>query len=268
VEVRTLTVGGLGTNCYIVVEGDQCLVIDPGDEGERILRALAGGGGASDGTSYGASEGASEWNSDGVTGETNYGASDDISNGTSPLRVQAILLTHAHFDHTLAARYLQEKTGAPVYVGAKDKAMLSEPGWMKQFMPSDSAAPSDVRTLGEGDRIALGGATLEVWETPGHSPGSLTYVLNVEADAAPATPPAPGQSNGLLSPPDSSPMMVFCGDLIFRRGVGRTDLPGGDSDSLFESVDRVLELPPDTLIYPGHGPTTTVKHEKAANPFL
>ncbi len=207
-EVRTLSVGGLGTNCYIVIEGDQCVVIDPGDEGDRILKALAG-------------------------------------DGASPLRVQAILLTHAHFDHTLAAGYLQEKTGALVFVGAKDKAMLSDPGWMKQFMPSDSPAPADIRTLGEGDHLALGGTTLEVWETPGHSPGSLTFVCS-----SPST------------------NVAFCGDLIFKRGVGRTDLPGGDPDQLFESVDRVLSLPGKTTIYPGHGSRTTVASEKAYNPFL
>ncbi|MGE5579563.1 MAG: MBL fold metallo-hydrolase [Bacillota bacterium] len=229
-EVKTLAVGGLGTNCYILIEGDQCVVIDPGDEGDRILKALA------------------------VDGER-----------ANLLGVQAILLTHAHFDHTLAARYLQEKTGAPVFVGSKDKAMLSDPGWMKQFMPSDVAAPADIRTLGEGDQVALGGATLEVWETPGHSPGSLTFVLDAVLGSAPAVA---GATTAPLSAPSHSPKMVFCGDLIFRRGVGRTDLPGGDPDQLFNSVDRVLSLAGKTNIYPGHGPSTTVGSEKAANPFL
>ncbi len=198
-EVRTVEVGPLGTNCYILSEAERCIVIDPGDEGERILAA---------------SEGAS---------------------------VQAILLTHGHFDHTQAAGYLQEKTDAPVFVGAGDRAILDDPGWMKQFLPSGSNAPTDVRILTEGDEVRLGASVLQVWETPGHSPGSLSFIAEGAA---------------------------FCGDLVFREGVGRTDLPGGEPDRLFESVDRVLELPGQTVIYPGHGPQTTVSHEKSANPFL
>ena len=111
------------------------MVIDPGDEGDRILKALAG-------------------------------------DGASPLRVQAILLTPAHFDHTLAAGYLQEKTGAPVFVGAKDKAMLSDPGWMKQFMPSDSRLlPTFVRSA-KGITWLSEERPWKSAETPGHSPGA------------------------------------------------------------------------------------------------
>ena len=208
VEVKTIAVGPLATNCYILTEGERCIVIDPGDDGERILSVFKGGD---------------------ETGKTT---------------LQAILLTHAHFDHTMAAGYLQEKTGALVFVGRSDQSMLRDPGWMEQLMPASSEAPSDVRTLSEGDQVTLGGTVLAVWETPGHSPGSLTFIAS------------------------DVPASAFCGDLIFREGVGRTDLPGGDPDRLFESVDRVLGLPPRTVIYPGHGPSTTVIHEKSANPFL
>ncbi len=228
-KIQAIAVGPLATNCYILAEGRRCVVIDPGDEGDRILKALAGEGSNAD-----------------------------------PLALQAILLTHGHFDHTLAASYLQEKTGAPVFVGLRDRAMLSEPGWMNQFMPRDLQAPADIRTLGEGDHIDLGGATLEVWETPGHSPGSLTFVLDVVSDAAHA---AAGATTAPLSALNPSPKMVFCGDLIFKRGVGRTDLPGGDPEQLFSSMDRVLSLPGKTNIYPGHGSSTTVASEKATNPF-
>jgi glyoxylase-like metal-dependent hydrolase (beta-lactamase superfamily II) len=198
-DVKVIEVGPLATNCYVLTAGDRCLVIDPGDEADRILAALDG------------------------------------------FKVQAILLTHGHFDHTSAAAYLQEKTAAPVFVGAPDRALLDDPGWMKQFMSTDAGTISDVRTLAEGDKVQLGETVLEVWETPGHSAGSLSFISN--------------EAQG------------FCGDLIFREGVGRTDLPGGDPDRLFESVDRVLKLPGKTAIYPGHGPRTTVAHENAANPF-
>lgn len=218
-DVKTIAVGSLATNCYLLIEGNLCIVVDPGYEGERIARAILCHG-----------------------------------DQTSRLTVQAILLTHAHFDHTMAAGYLQKETGAPVFVGAKDIGMIVEPGWMKDFMPSGCGMPSDLRALSEGDRVTLGDVALEVWETPGHSPGSITFVLDAPQPIANAT--------GL------SPKMVFCGDLIFRRSVGRTDLPGGDPDQLFNSVDRVLSLPGKTVIYPGHGRSTTVAGEMAANPFV
>lgn len=226
-DVKTIAVGPLATNCYILMEGDRCVVIDPGDEGDRILKALEGDG-----------------------------------ERATPLAVEAILLTHAHFDHTMAAGQLQKATGAPVFVGSKDKAMLSEPGWMEQFMQGNADMPCDVRILSEGDKVPFGGVTLDVWETPGHSQGSLTFVADI------ATPTSALPTEPLAGAPRPSPKVAFCGDLIFRRGVGRTDLPGGDPDQLFSSVDRFLSLPGKTRIYPGHGPSTTVAGEKAANPFL
>lgn len=227
-NVKTIPVGPLATNCYILVEGNRCLIIDPGDEGERVLNEAR----AAMGTPV-----------------------------PAEAAVQAILFSHGHFDHTMAAGYLQKETGAPVYVGAKDRSMTVEPGWMKDFMPSACEPPADLRTLSEGDLVVLGDVVLDVWETPGHSPGSLTFVVHVEA-SDPNTP-----METAAGAPASLSKMAFCGDLIFRRGVGRTDLPGGDQDALFESVDRVLGLPGDTSIYPGHGPATTVRREKASSPF-
>ncbi len=207
-KIRRIPVGSLDTNCYILESGGAVAVIDPGDEGEQILLALSEIG--------------------------------DVGNGL----VQVILLTHGHFDHTMAAAYLQEKTGAPIYIGGKDKDMLTDPGWMKQFMPEFSDAPSRIRSLSEGDAVDFGDASLQVWETPGHSPGSVCYISK------------DGQK--------VRPVVVFGGDLIFRRDVGRTDLPGGNPERLRESISRVLSLPDDTVIYPGHGPSTTVGKEKAS----
>jgi len=218
----------LATNCYILFEDNRCLIIDPGDEGERILSE--------------------------IRASLGFAAPDQAA-------VQAIFLSHGHFDHTMAAGYLQKETGAPVYVGAKDMGAVVEPGWMKDFMPSACKPPSDLRTLSEGDRVAFGDLVLDVWETPGHSPGSLTFVLRIGA-SDPNTP-----KETAAGAPANPSKMAFCGDLIFRKGVGRTDLPGGDQDALFESVDRVLGLPGETSIYPGHGPATTVRREKASSPF-
>ena len=208
-DIRTISVGALPTNCYILSSGGSLVVIDPGDDGDRIMSELEKAGG-------------------------------------DAAAVKAILLTHAHFDHTCAAGHLQEKTGAPVFVGEGDAALLSDPGWMKPLMPDGVKPIIDVRTLREGDSVSFGDASLTVWETPGHSPGSLTF-LGAGPDAA---------------------HVAFCGDLIFRGGIGRTDLPGGDSSELGRSLSRVMELPDDTVVHPGHGAATTVGRERADNPFL
>ena len=208
-EVRAIPVGPLSTNCYILESGGYYVVIDPGDEGERILTQMREG----------------------------------LAAGH---RLKAVLLTHAHFDHTLAAGYLQEKTGAPVYVGRGDAGLLSNPGWMRPMMPAEVSRPADVRALSEGDILNVGAVSLVVWETPGHSPGSLTFLAE----------------EGVPTP------VVFCGDLLFRGGVGRTDLPGGDESALASSISRVLELPDETAVYPGHGPATTIGRERDDNPFV
>ena len=207
--MKVIPVGPLRTNCYILESAGDYVVIDPGDEGERILAQMR----------------------------------DGLAAGH---RLKAVLLTHAHFDHTLAAPYLQEKTGAPVYVGRGDAGLLSDPAWMRPMMPEGVSQPADIRTLSEGDVLKVGAVSLVVWETPGHSPGSLTFLVQ----------------EGVPAP------VVFSGDLLFRGGVGRTDLPGGDDSALASSISRVLELPAETVVYPGHGPATTVGRERDDNPFV
>lgn len=200
-KVKRLAVGSLDTNCYIASSGKKCVIVDPGADAPSVLAEVARAG----------------------------------------LEVQAILLTHGHFDHFLGAGEVQEATGAPVYINLEDMAWLNEPGWMKQFLPEDSAPLKDIRSLDEGQEVAVGDEALRAIHTPGHSPGSSCFY-------------APG--------------VLFAGDLVFKRGVGRTDLPGGDPDALRASLKRAIELPGETLIYPGHGPVTTVADEKARNPFL
>lgn len=200
-DIRQLSVGSLETNCYIVASGKDCVVVDPGGEAERILSEIAACG----------------------------------------CEVTAVLLTHGHFDHFLAAAEVQRETGAPVWVGEDDLPLLRDLGWMAQFLPQGLALPSDVRALAEGDRVTVGDEELSVIHTPGHSQGSCCFL-------------APG--------------ILFSGDLIFQGAVGRTDLPGGDPVELDRSLARVADLPGDTVIYPGHGPVTKVAVEKERNPYL
>lgn len=220
-ETKTLVVGPIATDCYILTEDSHCVVIDPGDEGGRILEAV------------------------GATGTT----------------VEAILLTHGHFDHAEAAAFLQEKTGAPVFFGQGDEMLVRNPDIMKKWMPANaelppglrnwletkSRVPADIRPLHEGDELRLGETVLRVWETPGHARGGLTYVATGLGQESPT---------------------VFCGDLVFQGRIASTQNPGADQDLLVRSVKRVLALPDDTRIFPGHGPSTTVGEEKAVNPFL
>ncbi len=161
--------------------------------------------------------------------------------GREGLRVHGIVLTHGHFDHYLAAGEVQEATGCPVYVGAADLPSLKDPGWMAEYMPPGHVMPEDVRVLSDGDTVEAGVLSFRVIHTPGHSPGSICLY---------------------------SPGVLFSGDLLFNGSVGRTDLPGGDSRAMRESLRKVGMFPDDTVVYPGHGPSTTIGEEKESNPYL
>ena len=154
-----------------------------------------------------------------------------------------IWLTHAHLDHVLGVPRLAAETGAPVFLHPADRplydAVPDQAAWFG--LEADPLAPPD-RTLAAGDRLRVGGLELEVRHAPGHSPGHVVFV-------------APGA--------------VFGGDVLFQGSIGRTDLPGGDLDALRESIAReLLVLPDSTIVYPGHGPATTIGAERRTNPFL
>lgn len=210
-KVKRVIVGSLETNCYLVwdLEKGEGVVIDPGADGSRILSEIS----------------------------------------EHKLVVKAVLLTHAHFDHILACGEMSENTGAAIFVGEEDVSLLKDPGWMRPFIESESRGsavnviPEDkIRVLKEGDTVQFGRSSLRVIETPGHTPGSLSYY---------------GEGH------------LFCGDLLFRGSVGRTDLPGGNEEDLFRSItQKVLTLPDDTLIHPGHDGPTTIGREKQENPYL
>jgi hydroxyacylglutathione hydrolase len=159
------------------------------------------------------------------------------------LKPVAIVGTHGHFDHIEALASLKRATGAPILVHKGDLPLIQGmTGQAALFGVRVEASPPPDRFLEEGDRIAFGGYALEVLHTPGHSPGSVSLRLE---------------------------KTVFVGDLLFAGSIGRTDLQGGDYDTLIASVrQKIFTLPDDTLVYPGHGPETTVATEKRTNPFF
>lgn len=161
------------------------------------------------------------------------------------LTLRAILITHGHWDHFADAKALKAKTQAPVYAHTGDRMLLENPLLMKAFMPWGlGIQPLGVDVwLEGGETLSLLDTTCAVRHVPGHAPGNVLFYF-----------------------PDHA--CAFVGDAIFKGSIGRTDLWGGDSKTLAHSIrSQILTLPEATTLYPGHGPTTTVAHEKATNPY-
>jgi hydroxyacylglutathione hydrolase len=164
------------------------------------------------------------------------------------LKPIAVLLTHGHIDHMWSVAPVCGAKGIPAYIHPDDRELLADPAkglslavGQQLFGGITFTEPDDVRELADGSALSLAGLDFTVRHTPGHTPGSVTF----------------GSENGL-----------FTGDLLFAGSIGRTDLPGGDHQTMLRSLARTLTLPDDTLVLPGHGPQTTIGAERRTNPFL
>lgn len=179
---------------------------------------------------------------------------------THDLRPAGVLLTHGHFDHVASAAALADTYGVPCWIHADDRVLLSDPG---QGLSAELASlvaplvgatswdePANLRLLADGDVIEAGGLSLSVTHAPGHRPGCVLFGIDY-----------PGH-------PEVD-RLVFSGDVLFAGSIGRTDLPGGDTEVMNETLRRrVLSLPPSAAILPGHGPQTVMARELATNPYL
>jgi hydroxyacylglutathione hydrolase len=230
VDVRMLTVGPIQENAYIVranAEAKRAVLVDPGEEAERLLEAAR----------------------------------------TLGVEIEAILITHCHFDHIGAVAAVAKATGAPVYCPEIERGVLADimPWVPPGFGPFESYQAD--HTLSGGERVDLAGLQIEVIFTPGHSPGHLTYAISTPV--APARPGA-APTAAVGGDPDPRPSTVLLsGDVLFQGSVGRVDLPGGDWATLERSIARLLTgFAPETPVCPGHMGVTTLGRERDTNPFL
>ena len=193
-QVTRLPLGVYQTNCYIIYEENSasCCVLDPGGEAKKVLEFMS----------------------------------------NRNLTLDAILLTHGHFDHVGAVKELHEATGCKVYLCTEDLSMPAK--WTAgELFYTDP--------YGEGDELDLAGLHIRVLHTPGHTPGSVCLIVD-----------------------DS----IFSGDTLFASSCGRTDLPGGNGEVILASLRRLAELEEDYTVYPGHSASTKLSREKQYNPFI
>ena len=204
-DVQMLTVGPVQENAFLVSEGDRAVLVDPGEEAPKLLRAIESRG----------------------------------------VKLDAILLTHTHFDHVGAVAPVAKATGAPVYCPELEVPVLQD---IMAFVPWPGFGPFESwdpeHTIKGGETLELAGLTFDVRFTPGHSPGHVTYAVRGE-------------------------QALFSGDVLFEGSVGRVDLPGGDWPTLLASIAALVdEFDDDAVVYPGHMGITTLGAERATNPFL
>lgn len=179
------------------------------------------------------------------------GDADVVLSALGDREVKAVILTHVHFDHLAGTREVVEATGACLMVHADDVERLRSNGpdgtLAAMFGIPGFLAPAVDRELHDGDTVAAGDLTAEVLHTPGHTRGGICL---------------------LVTDPDGGPTHLFSGDTLFQGGVGRTDLPGGDSRALSASIaSKLAPLAPDVVVHAGHGPDTTIGREARVNVF-
>ena len=203
-NVRAFTVGPFQENAYLLIddEASRAVLVDPGDEGQRLVAAVRESGAT----------------------------------------LEAIWLTHAHVDHVGGIAAVKRVWDVPIFLHPADRALYDRAAMQAAFygLPFEPP-PAPDRELAEGDRLRTGALEFEVMHTPGHAPGLVVI-----------------HGHGI----------AFVGDLVFAGSIGRTDLPLSDSGAMSASLERVCTLPDATVLYPGHGTSTTIGRERAVNPFL
>ncbi len=206
IGLKRLVVGMLGTNCYLIFDKTtkEGYVIDAGSEAKKIISSVR----------------------------------------ECQMNCLGVLCTHGHMDHVGAAGKVAQEVSVPVYISREDSPILTgaSSGISLKIGSLLVSKPSGIEFLEDGQEVFFGDNRIEVLSTPGHTRGSISFLVDD---------------------------MLFCGDLIFEGSIGRTDLKGGSFDDLLASVkSKVFTLPDETRIFPGHGPPTTVGREKRSNPFL
>lgn len=202
-DVYKFPAGVYQANCYIVNAGcGEGFVVDPGGDCNGISRIIA----------------------------------------DKKIAVKFIILTHGHFDHIGAVKCLKEKLNIPVYMNSKDAYLVNGKSSDMSFLQGGVEPFEADRFLSDGDTLKVGGKSIMIYETPGHTPGGICAVIED---------------------------IAFTGDTLFSGSIGRTDFPGGSYDAIISSIkEKLMLLPDDTLVYPGHGPSTTIGEQRENNPFL
>lgn len=204
-ETLALCVGPLQSNCYILInnETNNAIIIDPGADGPQIEAAIN-------------------------------------KRGLIPIK---ILNTHGHGDHIGANQHIKNTFNIPIYIHSGDAPMLDDPDKnLSSFIGMPITSPEADHELNDNDAIVFDSFSINVYHTPGHSPGGVSF--HVEN-------------------------LLFSGDALFKQSIGRSDLPGASHETLMQGIkNKLLVLPDDTIVYPGHGPSTTIGEEKENNPYL
>ncbi len=208
-NIQRIVTGAYQENAYLVQAGaGRAFVVDPGADAPRILAALR----------------------------------------AADASLAAVLLTHGHLDHISALPALLAAAPAPVRIAAADAAWcFTERNSFEPYEPVLAPPATLAADLADGTELRLGDAVVRVLATPGHSPGSVCFLLE-GADGAPGT--------------------IFAGDTLFAGSIGRTDFEGGDDAAMAASLRRLASLPPETRVLSGHGPATTIARERSINPYL
>ena len=208
-DIQRIVTGAYQENAYLVFDGaGKAAVVDPGEDAPRILAALRDAG----------------------------------------AELAAVLLTHGHLDHIAALPALLAAAPTPVHVAPEDAAWcFTERNRLEPYAPVLSPPANLAEDLSEGAEVRAGGLVFRILATPGHSPGSVCF---------------------LLGGPAGSPAALFAGDTLFAGSIGRTDFEGGDDAAMAASLRRLASLPPETRVLPGHGPATTIARELRVNPYL